>query len=131
MRIEHVAYMMSDPPAAAQWYCEHLGMKVARSMDGPPYTQFLADADGNVMLEIYTNGEAPDVPVPPYADWHPLLLHVAFTSPNIEADRARLIDAGATPDGDIALTPAGDRLAMLRDPWGFCVQLVQRAEAML
>jgi glyoxylase I family protein len=123
--------MMSDPPTAAKWYCEHLGMRVARCMDKPPYTQFLADAGGNVMLEIYTNSEAKKADVPEYRDWDPLLLHVAFSSTDIEADRQRLIDAGATADGDIAVTPAGDRLAMLRDPWGFCAQLVERDDPML
>lgn len=45
--------------------------------------------------------------------------------------RARLIAAGATPAGEIVVTPAGDELAMLRDPWGIPLQLVRRAEPMI
>jgi uncharacterized glyoxalase superfamily protein PhnB len=59
------------------------------------------------------------------------VLHLAFISEDMQADRNRLLAAGATAVGDIAVTPAGDHLAMVRDPWGFCIQLAQRAEPMI
>jgi hypothetical protein len=31
----------------------------------------------------------------------------------------------------VATTPAGDQLAMLRDPWGVAIQLVKRAQPLM
>src|SRR5262249_45002677 len=43
MDIEHMALNVPDPVAMADWYTEHLGMRVVRSVPGPPHTRFLAD----------------------------------------------------------------------------------------
>lgn len=129
MRVEHVAFMMPDPPAAAAWYVVHLGLQIVRYQESDPWAHFLADEDGHVMLEIYTDGEGGQIP--DYRAMDPLVLHLAFVSDNMQADRDRLLAAGASAQGDIVVTPVGDQLAMLRDPWGFCIQLAQRAEAMI
>jgi glyoxylase I family protein len=49
----------------------------------------------------------------------------------MEGERERLIQAGATPDGEINNTPSGDKLCFLRDPWNVTVQLVQRKTPMI
>jgi len=54
--------------------------------------------------------------------------HVAFM---VDAVRRKLIAAGATPVGEVTTTPAGDKLAMLRDPWGLAIQFLRRADPML
>ena len=128
MRIEHVAFQVPDPGAAADWYGEHLGFVVKRSADAPVPVRFITDDTGTAMIEIYNN---PNAPMPDYASMDPLLLHVALVSHDIAGDRQRLIDAGATPVDDITRTPAGDEVAMLRDPWHVPIQLCQRAEPML
>ncbi|MEK6236812.1 MAG: hypothetical protein N2C14_19060, partial [Planctomycetales bacterium] len=81
-----------------------------------------------VMIEIYRN---PAVEVPDYAAASSAVLHLAFVSQNVEADRNRLIAAGASAEGEIQQAPNGDRLAMLRDPWGFAVQLAERSTPMI
>ena len=128
MRIEHVAFNVSEPAEMAAWYVEHLGMTIRREVGKSPFMHFLADDGGNVMLEIYRQ---PHLRVPDYRETDPLQAHVAFVSEDVNADRDRLLAAGATPVGEVQSTPAGDTLAMLRDPWGFAIQLVQRAERML
>jgi glyoxylase I family protein len=130
MKIEHVGYMVQDPIQAAEWYCQNLGFRVARSMQVSPFTTFLVDASGNGMLEIYNN---PAAQVPDYASMDPLVLHVAFEigSETIEAARDRLLAGGATLYSDLAVTPAGDKLVMLRDPWGLAVQLAKRNKPMV
>ncbi|NUQ66583.1 MAG: VOC family protein [Pirellulales bacterium] len=128
MHIEHIGYMVSDPPAVAEWYIEHLGFRVRRKLDASPHTRFLADASGRVMIEIYNN---PRATVPDYATLDPLVLHLAFTVDDVDAARQRLIEAGATPLGQPETIDTGDRLAMLRDPWGFPIQLCRRAEPMV
>ena len=128
MQIEHLALNVAHPVAMAQWYVEHLGMTIVR--DGPPpvSVRFLADSGGRVMLEVYRN--PPDA-VPDYAAIDPLLLHIAFVADDVDTARDRLIAAGAIPVGDIEVTPAGDRLVMLRDPWGLAIQLAKRVDPMV
>ncbi len=128
MQIEHVAYTMQDPTAAARWYVEHLGFRIVRSMDQAPFTHFLADGSGRVMIEIYNN---PRAPVPDYRAQDALITHLAFTCETPEATRDRLLVAGAVIDEDVTQTPAGDTVVMLRDPWGFAIQLCRRAEPMV
>ena len=128
MKIEHVAFHVSDPAAMAEWYAAQLGLTVKRKLDAPPFTHFLADAGGTVMIEIYRQ---PQLRVPDYRDTDPLQLHVAFVSGDIEADRRRLLAAGATQVGEPTETPDGDVLAMLRDPWGLAIQLAMRKTPMV
>ena len=127
MKLEHVALLVADPAGMARWYGEHLGMRVVRSGDEPSHARFLADAAGESILELYTG----KLPIPDYASMDPLLLHVAFGSDDVSGTRARLIAAGATPVGEITVSPTGDEFAMLRDPWGLAVQLVRRARRLV
>jgi len=127
LRLEHVALNVSDPVAVAAWYVEHLGMRVARKVDVPPFMHFLADASGSSLIELYNN---PAAPVPDYAAMHPIELHVAFATHDPDADRAALVAAGATAVDDTHL-PDGSRLLMLRDPWGLALQLCTRASPIL
>jgi glyoxylase I family protein len=130
MKIEHAGYMVQDPIRTAEWYCHNLGFRIARGMQGSPFTHFLADASGNVMLEIYNN---PAARVPDYAAMDPLVLHIAFDigAETIESARDRLLAGGCTLYSDLTVTPAGDQLIMLRDPWGLALQLAKRSKPMI
>ena len=128
MRIEHVAFNVAEPVAAANWYIEHLGMRAVRTFGPPTLTRFLVDASGQSMIEIYNNSKAP---VPDYQEIDPLVLHLAFAVEDVRATRSRLLQAGATTEGEVAVTDSGDDIAMLRDPWGFAIQLVKRSQPMI
>jgi glyoxylase I family protein len=128
MKVEHFALQVPDPVAMADWYVKHIGCSVARSGGEPSHARFLLDGAGSVMLEIYRN---PRATVPDYNAMDPLLVHVAFLSDNLAADRDRLSAAGARVVEDLTTTSAGDHLVMLRDPWGVALQLVKRAAPML
>lgn len=128
MKIEHTAYQVQDPVALAAWYVAHLGMTIKRKQDASPFGHFLADDGDTVMLEFYNN---PKVRVPDYRAIDPLVLHIAFRTDDVAGARARLIAAGATPEGDVRQDAMGDTLAMLRDPWGLAVQLVKRVTPMI
>ena len=128
IRLEHVALNVADPIKTAQWYVDNLGMKILREGPAPAHARFLADADGNMMLELYRN--PPDA-VPNYASMDPLVLHVAFMVDDVEAIRSKLLAAGATATDEITTTPAGDKITMLRDPWGLAIQFLHRAQPML
>src|SRR5436309_3214435 len=122
MDIEHIAFNVAAPVEMAAWYTKYLGMRVVRSIPSPSHTHFLSDQSGRVVLEFYHRADAP---VPDYAGMDPLVLHLAFTPADMTETIARLLAAGATRVGELAVTPAGDELAFLRDPWGLTIQLVR------
>ena len=123
MQFEHFALNVPDPVAMASWYVEHCAMRAVVSMDEAPYTRFLADEGGRVVVEIYSN---PAAPVPEYAALDPLCFHFAFAVPDAAAVRDRLLAAGASLDVEHRLDD-GSHLVMLRDPWGVPLQLCNRA----
>ncbi len=122
MNCEHVGLNVAEPLAAADWYARHLGLTIVKRMDAPPFTVFLADSAGTMLVEFYRN---PPDQVPPYATMNPLLLHLAFVSADPAADKERLLRAGATFIEETHL-PDGSHLVMLRDPWGLALQLCRR-----
>lgn len=128
MNIEHIAFNVADPVRAAAWYVEHLGLRVLRKQEQAPFTHFLADQSGRVVLELYGHTKAT---VPAYAKLEPLSLHIAFTADDVAKEQARLLAAGATKAGEIVTTEAGDVMTFVRDPWGLTVQLVKRQKALL
>ena len=130
MKMEHIGLQVQDPVQMSAWYSRNLGFRVMRQQEKSPFTAFLADSSGSVMLEIHHHL---DVMVPEYRQMDPLVLHLAFDVGHepIEAASRRLIQAGAVLAKDLVVSPAGDKLMMLRDPWGLAVQLVKRAQAMI
>lgn len=127
MKLEHFALNVEDPLAMAAWYVEYLGLTIVRQMKEAPYTTFMADSSGRIMVEIYRN---PADEVPPYPDMNPLLVHLAFVSEEPEEDKKGLMAAGASLESDQQLED-GSRLVMLRDPWGLALQLCKRGKPML
>jgi catechol 2,3-dioxygenase-like lactoylglutathione lyase family enzyme len=124
MKFEHVALNVPDAKGMAAWYVAHLDMAIAKSMDEEPYTHFLADSTGRVVMEIYTNKA---VPIPDYGGVHPLNLHRAFAVTDADAARERLLAAGAEYVEEVR--PAdGSVLYMLRDPWGVPLQICRRTK---
>ncbi|HIK94079.1 MAG TPA: VOC family protein [Planctomycetes bacterium] len=127
MKIEHTAFNVEEPVLMARWYVEHLRLTVKRRTTDAPYAHFLADDSGTVMIEIYGNKDAP---LPDYRNMNPAEIHLAFVSSDVAADTQRLRNAGATVVADVHQLN-DDTFAMLRDPWGLPVQLVQRATSMI
>ena len=127
MKLEHVAINVKEPAQLAAWLVENLGMRIVIASAAAPYMHFVADESGS-MIELYNN---PAAPLPDYSKIDPFNLHFAFASHEIDADRQRLIDAGASAVGEITLTPGGDKLAFLRTPWQEPFQLVQRKSPLL
>ncbi len=122
MKFEHFAFNVSDARAVSRWYVEQLGFQVVRRREDAPYTHFLADDTGRVVVEIYSN---PSAAMPDYAAQHPLVFHFAVFTTDAAADQRRLVKAGATVFLE-ETTPDGTRLVMMRDPWGVPLQLCQR-----
>ncbi len=126
MKLEHSAINVKDAKVVAHWWSEHLGLRIVMAQDIPPYMHFLADEDG-AMMEIYTMMEAG---VPDWTAMDPRNLHFAFSTLDAAADRDRLVAAGAAVVSE-SVTPAGDDLVFLRDPYGTPFQLVRRQTPLL
>jgi glyoxylase I family protein len=124
MIFEHFALNVPEPVSQARWYVQHLGFTVAREIDEEPFTHFLADERGVVVVELYRN---PMAPVPDYGAADPLLFHFAVVARDAGAERSRLETAGATTVREEP-QPDGSLLVMMRDPWGVPLQLCQRSE---
>lgn len=127
MKLEHIALNVSNPPEIAKWYVQNLGMEIVSQQASAPFTHFLADDSGRVMIEMYNR--PPDA-VPDYFGINHLNLHLAFVSEEPEQDRTRLEAAGATHVEDLRPTE-GTLLVMMRDPWGVPIQLCRRAKTLL
>ncbi len=127
MKIEHFAFNVEDPLEMTQWYVQNLGMKVVKQNKTAPYMTFLSDDSGMVMIEIYHN---PVDEVPDYRNMNPLIAHLAFVSENPSEDKARLLKSGASLVSEDHLED-GSHLVMMRDPWGFPLQLCRRGVPML
>jgi glyoxylase I family protein len=127
MRIEHLALNVLYPVEMALWYESHLGFRTIKRLSNSPFTHFLSDSDGRMMIEIYHN---PQATVPSYALQDPLELHLAFTSSDPATDRERLVLAGAHFVDEQHLED-GTHLIMLRDPWGLALQLCKRGTPLL
>lgn len=123
MLFEHFAINVPDAPATAAWYTQNLGLQIFRNRDDAPFTHFLSDASGRVIIELYSNPIAPCLPFP---DQHPLVFHIAFVSLDTSRDRTRLEAAGAHFVTE-ETTPDGSSLLMMRDPWGIPLQFCRRA----
>ncbi len=127
MKIEHFALNVAQPNEMAAWYVAHLGLTIVRQLSEAPFTHFLADSSGDIMIEIYNN---PPDQVPSYGQMNTLLMHLAFVSADPDADKERLLAAGASLVADQHLDD-GSHLVMLRDPWGLALQLCKRGKPML
>jgi glyoxylase I family protein len=125
MNIEHFAINVADPVAVGDWYVRHLGLRILRALGTPPFTRFLADSAGRTVVEIYGHTKAA---VPDYRSMDPLVFHIAFSTTDVDTDLQRLLAAGASKAGEINVTPTGDQMTFLRDPWGVALQLVKRAK---
>lgn len=128
MKFEHTAYNVPEPARHAQWYIDHLGMVMIRVVGGPTAIHFVGEAGGRFVIELYTN---PNGALPDYGSISVWTQHMAFTSDNLGADRAKLVAAGGKAEGDEMVLPTGDSTAFVRDPWGLTIQLIRRLKPLV
>ena len=121
---EHVALNVPDRDAFVRWYVDNVGLQVVRDIPGK--MAFLADSQGVVMLEVYSNSNAQQLE---FAATDPLAVHVAFEVDDPAAAAETLVAAGASIH-DPFKTAGDDTMVMLRDPFGIGLQLIRRGSPM-
>ena len=112
-----------------KWYQDHLGFKIVHcagnDVDG---VSFLTDDEGKTILEL---GRLPEGPPLDGQSLLPLQLHIAVEceDPNTEAER--LLHAGAEFLGESPRNKYKGEKLLIRDPWGFTIQLVNRKDKLI
>jgi catechol 2,3-dioxygenase-like lactoylglutathione lyase family enzyme len=127
MQFEHFGINVPDAAAMADWYVKNCNMKIVRAIPEPHQAHFLADENGRICVEIYTN---PNAKVVDFPSQHPLCFHFAFESPAPYAMKDKLVAAGAAVFEELNLDD-GSCIIMFRDPWGVPFQLCKRAKPMI
>jgi catechol-2,3-dioxygenase len=124
MIFEHFALNVANPVKMAKWYANNLNMEICKSIAEYPFTHFLADHSGRLVMELYSNENAEIID---YQKVHPLQFHIAFASENAEQLKNILVNNGATVFEEHKPSN-GTHLVMLRDPFGVALQICQRAD---
>jgi len=125
VKIEHFALNTKHAEAMTHWYRDYCGMPIWIEKHEPVYVAFLGEPPS--LIEIYDNPKGNYIDL---ANQHPLALHLALFSDDLNADMTRLIEAGASHiEGEA--DEEGYGLIMLRDPWGLALQLCRRKDALV
>src|SRR5512137_1946707 len=109
-----------------KWYQDNLGFKILLSAgDDVDGVSFVVDSTGTTVLEL---GRLPEVPSLEGRNLPPLQLHIAIECVNPAAEAQRLIDAGAELLGESLRNSYQGEKILIRDPWGYTIQLVNRKD---
>ena len=115
---------MAAPVSMGNWYRDNLGFSIlwqaGNDTDG---VSFISDNDGTV-LELGKLPAGP--PLDPYS-LEPLQLHIAIECNNPTHQAERLIAVGAELIGESPRNSYQGEKILVRDPWGFVIQLINRA----
>jgi catechol 2,3-dioxygenase-like lactoylglutathione lyase family enzyme len=125
--IEHIGLVVKDSEAMARWYAEALGFVILKSTDTENgHVAFIRCSQIGLIFELITDRTL--VPIEG-ALTHPLQLHIAFKSKDINADRDRLTRMGAVFVTDCPTADPDARVLIVKDPWGNFIQLACRRES--
>lgn len=129
MEVEHIGFRVSEPISMAKWYAENLGFQVKRQNgDDSTGGAFILDKSGKMLLELFADTKIkafqPD-------SESPLTVHLAFASEDIDADIKKLSESGAGFVEKNTNENTGDHIALMTDPWGNSLQIVQRKNKIL
>lgn len=122
--IEHIGLVVKDSKKMADWYHAALGFIILKSVDTDTgHVAFIQCSETGLIFELIT-----DKTLAPIEDalTHPLQVHIAFKSRDIETDKNRLLDMGAEFVTDCKTNDPDASVIIVNDPWGNYIQLAQR-----
>ena len=124
-RFLHTRIRVSDLERSIDWYCTHLGFRVARRSEKSPAGNQIAHLElpGNDHTLELTWSEDYQLKVPED------LMHIAIGVPNLIESCARLEEAGIEiwPDGWREKFTSGGKMAFIDDPDGYEIELLETA----
>lgn len=113
MRFDLVTLFVNDPHALADWYREHLGLRLVEETER--FVRLEAGEGAKIAFHV---GE-------PVGNPDHVQLH--FEVPDVDAEAERLADEGVEIVDGPEDKPYGWRVAAVRDPAGHTVEVVQPA----
>lgn len=122
----HSMIRVLDEAASVDFYDRAFGLKVAERLDFESFTLiYLANAESETELELTVNKGRTE----PYnlGDGYG---HVAFSVDDVDAEHARMLDAGFAPRKLVDFAPGGEVIArffFIKDPDGYEIEVLQRA----
>ncbi len=129
MNIEHIGICVTAPISMGKWYRDNLGFRIIRSAgDDTDGVSFVIDGESNTILEL---GKLPEGPPLDGRSLLPLQLHIAIECEDPTTEAERLIDVGAELVGESPRNKYKGEKILIRDPWGYTIQLVNRENKLL
>lgn len=122
--IEHIGFIVKDSESMALWYKEVLGYSILNAFEtANGHVAFIQCSQSGLIFELITDRSLPCIED---VLSHPLQLHIAFKSSDIEADKIRLLEKGAEFVTDCPTTDPDAQVLIVKDPWGNFIQLARR-----
>lgn len=121
----HSMVRVLDEARSLAFYETAFGLKVAERLDFPNFTLvYLSHSESDFELELTINkGETT-----PYSLGNGYG-HLAFSVDDLDAEHARLTEAGLSPRQIVDFAPAGQTVArffFIQDPDGYEIEVLQR-----
>ena len=124
--IEHIGLVVKDSKQMAAWYHSALGFIILKSVKTDTgHVAFIKCSKTGLIFELITNNTLAPVED---ALTHPLQVHIAFKSKDINTDKNRLLDMEAEFVTDCKTDDPDARVLIVKDPWGNFIQLARRKE---
>lgn len=121
----HSMIRIRDEAASLGFYATAFGLRVAERLDFPDFTLiYLSNPETAFELELTVN-KGRDAPY----DLGEGYGHLAVSVDDLDAEHARLTEAGLAPGKRVDFAPAGATIArffFLTDPDGYKIEVLQR-----
>ncbi|MCA0044618.1 VOC family protein [Celeribacter litoreus] len=121
----HSCIRVLDEERSVRFYQEAFGLMVADKLDFPDFALiYMSNPESAFELELTVNKGT----VEPY-DLGNGYGHFAVSVADLEAEHARLTEAGLAPGKIVDFAPAGTRVAkffFITDPDGYKIEVIQR-----
>ncbi|RJL06898.1 lactoylglutathione lyase [Paracoccus aestuarii] len=121
----HSMIRVLDEAASVDFYDRCFGLKVAERLDFEAFTLiYLSNGESGTELELTVNKDRTE----PY-DLGDGYGHVAFSVDDVDAEHARMTEAGFAPRKLVDFAPGGAVIArffFIKDPDGYEIEVLQR-----
>ena len=125
MKLEHIGLIIEHPISTAEWWVANLGFEWIRKLgtdDGG--AAFITDQQGTV-IEFAKLEEVPSLDLNGLKF---IQLHFAIECDDTVREAERLVKLGAVMVGESPRNVYPNEKLIIRDPWGICIQLINRQD---
>lgn len=125
MKLEHIGLCIEYPISMAEWWVANLGFEfLKKAGTDDEGVAFITDKQGTV-IEF---AKLEEVPCLDLNGLEFIQLHFAIECTNTVREAERLVSKGAVLIGESPRNAYPGEKLIIRDPWGTCIQLINRKE---